>query len=153
MSVARTIAPPAFTREHARPARTPRLAIVLAGLAVVQAVFGVLRALQWVRIGSDLVERGLLIVPVLGYVAIARGLLVGAIAILYLAFAWAALTRRPWAARAGVAAALLNGLLVVTALLAGGSVMAALVWAIVPAVLLLSLCSPAAKHLRGDRAA
>ena len=133
--------------------RTPRDIIALALLAIVQAVLGVLRALEWVRVGGDLVERGLLIVPVMGYVAIARGLLVGAIAILYLTFAWAALTRRRWAARVGLAAALLNGLIVVNALIAGGSVAAALVWAIVPAVLLVYLCSPAAKRLRGDIAA
>jgi hypothetical protein len=149
----RTIAPAAFTRERTLTVLASRVATGLAVLAIVQAVLGVLRALQWVRLGSDLVERGLLIVPVLGYVAMARGLLVGAIAILYLAFAWAVLTRRPWASPAGVAAALLNGLVIVTALLAGGSVMAALVWAIVPVALLVYLCSPAAKHLRGDRRA
>jgi len=51
-------------------------ATVIALLALAQAAFGVLRALGWFHIGSDLMGRGLLLLPMIGLVAYARGALI-----------------------------------------------------------------------------
>ena len=55
---------------------------VIAALALVQGVAGVLRALQWFDIGSDLMGQGLLILPLVGLVALGRGMLVAVLALL-----------------------------------------------------------------------
>jgi hypothetical protein len=123
----------------------PDLAAV-AVVAVAQGVVGVLRALQWVRIGSDLVGRGALMLPLVGSIAIARGAVVAAIAVLYVLFAAGALGRSRWAPRAGFAAAGLNGLAVVNLLAAGEPVAPALAWAVVPVGLSVYLLSPAARR-------
>jgi hypothetical protein len=49
--------------------------IVVAVLALGQGVFGVLRALHWVEIGSDLIQRGVLLLPIIGAVAFVRAAL------------------------------------------------------------------------------
>ena len=50
---------------------------VIAALALGQGLFGVLRTLHWVEVGGDFMERGLLILPLLGLLAIGRGMVVG----------------------------------------------------------------------------
>ena len=50
---------------------------VIAVLALAQGLFGVLRTLHWVEVGGDFMERGLLILPLLGLLAIGRGMVVG----------------------------------------------------------------------------
>ena len=117
--------------------------IVIAALAVAQGIVGVLRALQWMRIGSDLVDHGVLLLPIVGILAIARGTLIAVTAILYLTFAWGAIRRRGWAPAIGLAAAVLNGFAVANFLIAGEPVAEALLWAIVPVVLVLYVLSPA----------
>ena len=117
--------------------------IVIAVLAVAQGIVGVLRALQWIHIGSDLVGHGVLLLPIVGIMAIARGTLIAVIAILYLIFAWGAIKRRRWAPATGLAAALLNGFAVANFLIAGEPAAEALLWAIVPVVLVLYVLSPA----------
>jgi hypothetical protein len=117
--------------------------IVIAVLAVAQGIVGVLRALQWINVGSDLVGHGVLMLPVVGLMAIARGTMIAVIAILYLAFAWGAIRRRRWAPAIGLAAALLNGFGVVNLLIAGEPTVPALSWAVVPILIVLYLLSPA----------
>ena len=129
--------------------RLPPHLIVIAGLAVAQTVLGLLRAVQLVRFGSDLFGRGLLIMPAVGVLTIARGALVAGIAILYLVFAWGALKHRRWASRVGLVAALLNGFAVLDTLIAGEPAVQALPGVIVPVVLLLSLLSPAGSRAVG----
>ena len=48
--------------------RTPGL-MPVAILALVQGPAGVLRAAQWIHIGSDLAERGVLLLPIIGHLA------------------------------------------------------------------------------------
>ena len=129
--------------------RLPPHLIVIAALAVAQAVLGLLRAVQLVRFGRDLFGRGLLIMPAVGVLTIARGALVAGIAILYLVFAWGALKHRRWASRVGLVAALLNGFAVLDTLIAGEPAVRALPWVIVPIVLLLYLLSPARSRTVG----
>jgi hypothetical protein len=120
---------------------------VLAVLAVAQAVFGVLRAFGWFRIGSDLLSRGLLMVPLIGVLAYARGFLVAAIALLYVIFAWGIFRGKTWAWSLGVAVAIVNLLIVVSALAQGESIAQGVFWLIVPVVIIGSLLSTSGRHV------
>ena len=46
--------------------------VVVAILALAQGVFGLLRALQWIQMGSDLINRGVLLLPIIGGMAFGR---------------------------------------------------------------------------------
>jgi hypothetical protein len=121
-------------------------------LGVAQGIVAVVHGLQWVHIGSDLAGRGLLMLPIIALMAIARGVLVGGIAILYVAFAWGALHGRKWAPGVGLAAALLNGFDVVNIVIAGEPAVQALPWAVVPVILIVYLLSPAGHRALARRA-
>jgi hypothetical protein len=120
------------------PVRTPT-APVIAILAVVQAALGVFRALGWFHIGSDLMGRGVLLLPVVGAVAFARGVVIAAVGLLYALFAWALLTGRPSARPLGWIAAAVNLLLVLSILIQGDGVMPTLLWCLVPAIVVWHL--------------
>ena len=134
----------------ARTRRPPGLTIV-AALALLQGVLGLLRSYDVVRIGVDLAERGVLLLPLLGIVTVARGGLVAIVALLYLLFAVGALRQSAWSWWIGLAAALLNGLLVVNAMAQGASVAQSLPWAVVPLVLVSYLFAPAGRRALGDQ--
>lgn len=108
---------------------------LLGALALVQGVLGILRALHLFQVGSDLSRSGLLLLPILGFVAVARGGLVIAIAALYVLFAWGVFGRRPWARAIGLAACALNVLAVLGLVLTGEPLAAALFWIVVPVIL------------------
>jgi hypothetical protein len=108
---------------------------LLGALALVQGVLGILRALQFFQAGSDLSRSGLLLLPILGFVAVARGGLVIAIAGLYVLFAWGVFGRRRWARAIGLAACALNVLAVLGLVLTGEPLAAALFWIVVPVIL------------------
>jgi hypothetical protein len=108
---------------------------VMAVLALVQGALGILRALQWVRVGADLSQTGVVLLPILGLAAFARAALVGLIALLYVLFAWGVFGGKGWARGVGLAACVVNGLSVIGLLLSGHALGAALVWAIVPVLL------------------
>lgn len=128
--------------------RTPGLMLV-ALLALAQGVAGVLRATQWIKIGIDLAGRGALVLPIIGDLAIIRGGIVGVIALLFGLFAWGALGGHGWAWSMGLAAAIVNALIVLGLLLGGAPAGQALLWAIVPAILIVYLLSPAGRHALG----
>jgi hypothetical protein len=96
---------------NAVPNRTAG-ATFIALLALAQAAFGVLRALGWFHPVSDLMRRGLLLLPLIGVVAYARGALIAGIALLYIFFAWGLFKGRPWARPVGFIAAAVHVLLV-----------------------------------------
>jgi hypothetical protein len=104
-------------------------------LGLVQGVLGVLRALQWFRVGSDLSHTGVILLPILGAAAFARGVFAGVTALLYVLFAWGAFTGRSWAWGVGLAACVVNGVAVLAVLLSGADPPAALVWAIAPVLI------------------
>jgi hypothetical protein len=60
------------------------LSPIVALLAVAQGLLGALRALDLVRIGTDVAERGVVLI---GSLFIARGIFVAALAALYAVFA------------------------------------------------------------------
>jgi hypothetical protein len=61
---------------------------VVAVLALVQAALGVLPALGWLQIGSDLVGRKGTLHPVFGVMLLVRGALIAGAALLYGVFGW-----------------------------------------------------------------
>ena len=116
---------------------------VIAMLALVQSSLGVLRAFHWFDAGSDLLGQGLLILPMIGLVAFARGALVLGIALLYVVFAIGMFASKDWARPLGIALAVVNLLLVLSVLIQGESLVRAAFWIIVPVIILWYLLSPA----------
>jgi hypothetical protein len=135
----------------AAPVRRPRGLMIVVALAVLQGVLGLLRSLEIVRFGVNLADQGALLLPLVGILTAARGGLVAAIPLLYLVFAIGAVRQHAWSWWVGLAAAVVNGLLVVNAIAQGASMARSIVWAIVPLVIVVYLVSPAGRRLRGDR--
>ena len=115
---------------------------VIAVLALAQGLLGVLRALRWFEVGSDLLGQGLLLVPLVGIVAYVRGALIIVIALLYIAFAFGLFSGRAWARSLGLAVATVNLLLVVSVLIQGEFFARDLLWLIVPVMVVCYLLSP-----------
>jgi hypothetical protein len=119
---------------------------VIAVLALAQALFGVLRAFGWFQVGSDLLGRGLLIVPLIGVLAYARGFFVAGIALLYIVFAFGVFARKSWGWSLGVTVAIINLLLVLSAVMQGESLAQGVLWLIVPVVIVCYLFSAAGRQ-------
>jgi hypothetical protein len=110
-------------------------ATIVAILAIAQSTLGVIRALQWFSVGTDLMGRGLLVVVIaLFYVLIACGILLG----------------RPWGCWLGTVVAGVNLLLVISVVAQGKPVGHALVWAVVPLIILLYLYSTTGRQAPSD---
>jgi len=124
--------------------RSPML-IFIAVLALVQGGFGVLRAFEWFNIGADLLGQGLLILPLVGVVAFGRGGLVIVMAILYLLFAVGVLLQKSWARWLGLTVAAINILLVLNVVIQGEPFSRAVLWLIVPIVIVVYLLSPSGR--------
>ena len=120
--------------------RTPML-IFIAILALIQGVLGVFRAFEWFNVGANLLGQGLLILPLVGVVAFARGGLVIVVAMLYILFAVGMLLQKSWARWLGLIVAAINVLLVINVVIQGESVSRALFWLIVPVVVIGYLLS------------
>lgn len=121
-------------------------------LALLQGALGLLRAYDWMRIGTDLFAQGLLMLPALGAVAFLRGMFISVVAGLYLLFVCGALLGARWAWPVCFTAAVINMILVVNALLREVPLHRAIAWAIIPALLLIYLVSPAARAGLGSAA-
>jgi hypothetical protein len=126
------------TGQHRRSAST----IIIAILAVVQGLLGLLRTAQWVEIGSDLFERGVVLLPIVGMMVIGRGILVALIAVLYGVFAWGLLARRGWARALGLVVAVAHLILAGLALAGGKFIAQDLLWVVVPVIVVVYLLGP-----------
>ena len=111
-------------------------------LAFLQSVFGLMRAYNWVQIGVDIFGQGGLFLPFVGALAVMRGLIISVVALLYLLSVFGALLAKGWAWWTGVIAVVLNLLLVLAGLAQGASVLDALVWSVIPVILLFYLFTP-----------
>jgi len=118
---------------------------VIAVLALLHGIFGALRALQWFRVGADLMSKGLLLFPLVGVVAWLRGFLVVVIAFLFVVFTYGAWSGRSWATTLGLLVAIVNTLLVLSALAQGAAISEAILWLIVPVIMIGYLLSPAGR--------
>jgi len=109
---------------------------ILFFLALMQGVAGLLRGFNWVRLGENLFGQGLLLLPMLGVVAVMRGLFIAAVAFMYVLFVIGGLLGRNWAWWPGLGASIVNLLLVLSALAQGVSVVEAIAWSVIPAILI-----------------
>jgi hypothetical protein len=116
--------------------------MIIVVLVMAQGILGFLRAIRWFESGVDLLGEGVVFIPLMGLVAIGRGVLIAGIAVLYILFAIGSFAGKSWAWWVGLGAALTNVVLVLSALLQGESVVQSLVWLIVPVILLLYLFMP-----------
>ena len=115
--------------------------ICIAILALAQGVLGVFRAFEWFTVGADLLGQGLLILPLVGAVAFARGGLVIVLAMLYILFAVGLLLQKGWAWWLGLIVAAINILLVINVIIQGESVSRAGLWLIGPIIIAVYLLS------------
>ena len=116
---------------------------IMAVLAVAQGIAGILRAFNWMQIGVNLFGQGILLLPLVGAVAVLRGLFISTVALFYLLFAVGALLGKRWARWLGLTAAIINLLLVASVLVQGANLGEALAWSVIPAVLVIYLFSKA----------
>jgi hypothetical protein len=120
-----------------------RLSLKVMGLlALAQGLAGLLRAFNWVQIGVDLFGQGLLLLPAVGLIAIMRGLFIAAVALLYVLFFSTALLGKSWSRWIGLAAVIVNLLLVLSVLIQGSPVADAMAWSVIPVLLLFYIFSP-----------
>ena len=131
--------------------RSP-MPIFIAILALVQGVLGVFRAFEWFNIGADQFGQGLLILPLVGAVAFARGGLVIVLAMLYALFAVGLLLQKSWAWWLGLSVAAINVLLVINVVIQGESVSRAAFWLIAPIIIAAYLLSPSGRAATRRRA-
>jgi hypothetical protein len=121
-------------------------------LALLQGIFGLLRAYNWVQFGADLFGQGILLLPFVGTLAVMRGLVISAVGLLYVLAVIGALLAKDWAWWACLTAVVLNLLLVLSGLAQGAPVLEAIVWSVVPIILLFYLFSmPRSDTLRSAR--
>ncbi|HEY1269082.1 MAG TPA: hypothetical protein VGH16_17620 [Candidatus Binatia bacterium] len=109
---------------------------LVAVLALAQGVLAVFRSLHWFDIGSDLIGRGILLLPVMAIFAYASGALAVVIALLYLLFALGEFAGRGWGRSCGAVAAVLNLLLAVAAVFEAEDILRVALWAVVPVIVL-----------------
>jgi hypothetical protein len=110
-------------------------------LALVQGIAGLLRAFNWVQIGVDLFGQGLLLLPMVGAMAVMRGLFISVVALLYVLFVIGGLLGRSWAWWFCLTAVIVNLLLVLSALDQGAPVAEGIAWSVIPVTLLFYLFS------------
>jgi hypothetical protein len=125
--------------------RTIRL-ILVAVLAMMQGVCGILRAFEWFRVGISLSMQGILLLPILGTAAFTWGKLVLVLALCYILFALGALLHQRWAWGLGLGVSLVTGLVVLSLMLKGAADIWSLLWLIVPVVLVRYLLSPVGRQ-------
>ena len=125
--------------------RTVRL-IVIAVLALMQGIVGLLRAFEWFRVGIDMSRQGILLVPILGAVAFTWGKLMLVLALCYILFALGALFHQRWAWGLGLGVSLVTGLVVLDLMRKGVADRWSLLWLIVPVVLVWYLLSPVGRQ-------
>ena len=124
--------------------RSPML-IFIAILALIQGALGVFRAFEWFNIGADQFGKGVLILPLVGAVAFARGGLVIVVAMLYILFAVGMLLQKSWARWLGLSVAAISILLVLNVVIQGESVSRAGFWLIGPIIIAVYLLSPSGR--------
>jgi hypothetical protein len=118
---------------------------IMAFLALVQGLAGALRAFNWLQVGVNLFGQGILLLPILGAVALLRGLFVSAVVLLYMLFAVGALLGKSWCRWLGLTAAIINLLLVLSVVAQGTTIGQVIAWSVIPLILVIYLPSNAAR--------
>jgi hypothetical protein len=110
-------------------------------LALLQGIFGLLRAYDWVQVGADLFGQGVLLLPFVATVAVMRGLFISAVALLYVLSVIGALLGKTWAWWTCLIAVLINLLLVLAGLVHGAPLIQVFAWSVIPIILAIYLFS------------
>jgi hypothetical protein len=110
-------------------------------LALLQGIFGLLRAYDWVQVGVDLFGQGVLLLPFVATVAVMRGLFISAVALLYVLSVIGALLGKSWAWWTCLVAVLINLLLVLAGLAHGAPLIQVFAWSVIPIILAIYLFS------------
>ena len=124
----------------------PRSLIVIMWLAVAQGILLALVALLWLQIASIFAPESGVTSSIVTMLAMTKGWVLIALALMYLIFAAGAWQTKGWAWWIGLLVSSLSILILVAALLKEGSVVMALFWAIVPIIMLCYLFSPAGRQ-------
>ena len=132
------------------PSRLPAGLIAMILLVIVQGILGLFRSFNLIHIGTALSGEGLIFIPLMGLITIARGGLVAIVAILYVLFAFGAYTGKSWAWSVGLIAAVINVLFVLAVAAGEDNIVLPLVWGIVPVILLCYLFFPAGRRALTD---
>ena len=119
------------------------VSIGIAVLAVLQGVFGVLRAFAYFRIGGELAGQGIILIPLVRSVVYGRGGLIILLALLSFVFAAGVLLGKRWGWWCGLIAAVFNILLVLGLLIDGERIAELMLWLIVPVLVIWFLFLPA----------
>jgi hypothetical protein len=114
---------------------------IMVTLGVVQGVAGLLRGFNWVQVGSDIFRQGLLLLPLIGAVAVMRGVFIAGVALLFLLFVVGAMLGKSWAWWICLTAVIVNLIVVLSALAQGGLVVEGIAWSVIPIILLVYLFS------------
>jgi hypothetical protein len=122
------------------------LAFAMAVVAIAETCLVLLLAMRWLHTGADMFDHGVLVLPLLGVLLYFRAALLVTAAMLYLLFVGAALTGRRWAWTIGLAAVVLDGVLVLTLLATPAS---ASLRAVLPLILLCTLLSAPGRRALG----
>jgi hypothetical protein len=123
---------------------------IMVALGVIQGVAGLLRGFNWVQFGSDIFRQGLFLLPMIGAVAVMRGVFIAGIALLFLLFVVGALLGKSWAWWICLTAVVVNLIIVLSALAQGGLVAEGIAWSVIPVILLFYLFSQTGREaLRG----
>jgi hypothetical protein len=117
---------------------------IMAFLGFLQGLAGIMRAFNWLQVGVNLFGQGLLLLPLVGAVAVLRGLFVSAVALLYMLFAVGALLGKAWCRWLGLTAAVVNLLLVLSVVAQGATIGQVIAWSVIPLILVIYLSSNAA---------
>jgi len=114
---------------------------IMVALGVIQGVAGLLRGFNWVQIGSDIFRQGLFLMPMIGAVAVMRGVFIAGVALLFLLFVVGAMLGKSWAWWICLTAVIVNLIVVLSALAQGGLVVEGIAWSVIPIILLVYLFS------------
>jgi hypothetical protein len=120
-------------------------------LAQVQAVVSALRATEWFRAGTEIMGRGLVLLPLLGAIVFMLGVLAVGVPLLYVLFAGAAFFGRRRAWTIGMFATVLNLLGVIAVALTGTSLSEILPRAAGAIVIFAYLIAPTTRRTLGAR--
>jgi len=125
----------------------PRSVTVIMWLAVAQGILLTFIALLWLQIANIFAPESGVTSSLVTMLAMAKGWVLIALALMYFIFAAGAWQTKGWAWWVGLLVSLVSILILVAALLKEGSVVMTLFWAIVPIIMLCYLLSAAGRQV------
>ena len=128
----------------------PRSLTVIAWLALTQGMIGGLAGLLWLQIVSIFDQGNGAVSSLLVMIAEAKGWILITLALIYVLFAAGAWKVRSWAWAVGLLVSVLTLLYLFSVLLRGGSVVAVVLWLIVPVIMISYLLSSEGRQALGQ---